>query len=136
MQGADDVAATECREHTCARNGVERGAHGRQRRRLGHGEVAPSGDDDDVAGVELFGHGGLAEHLGDLGGSGTGCVPDRPPRVLRHARRLGRELDDLRASLLDGVTQPQMEDGQLFLQVGADENDRGGVGGLFDRGPW
>ena len=50
-----------------------------------------------------------------------------------HPRVEGRELDDATAALFGGIAQPQVEHGELFLEIRAEQQDRLRVGGVVDR---
>ena len=80
LQGADDVAAAQRREHLGAGAGVEHGAQGGGGGVGRLGEVGPSGDDDDRSGAQL---------VGDLvvGEGGRRSARRHPPRpvTVRHA---------------------------------------------------
>ena len=60
----------------------------------------------------------------------TGVLPGVP----RESRFLGTEFDDLRALLLGCITKTQVKNGQLFFQIGAEQDDSGRVGGFVDGG--
>ena len=134
-QRADHVAAPQRRQHGGAGAPVE---HGLQRSDGGLGrlgEVRTAGDHDDVAARDLLGDVGVGERLGDRCLLRAGFVAQRLPGVRRHAGLERRELDDPRALLLGGVTQAQVQHGQLFLEVRPEQDDGGGGRRLVDGGP-
>ena len=135
LERADDIAASQRREHPRIRHGIEHGAQRRHCRRLRFGEVAATGDDDHVAGSELGGDLGVGERALDLGLAGSGQVPHGAPRVARQAGADRRELEDARLLLLGGVAEAEVEHRQLFLDVRSEQDHGGGAGSVVDSGP-
>ena len=111
-------------------HGPQRG--GRRLRRLG--KVGPAGDDDDRAAAELVDD----ERVGERRRSccrATGLDADRAPGQRGQPGRHRSQLDESRPLAHDAVAQAQVEDRQLLLEVGAEEDHRRCGGGAVDRRP-
>ena len=65
----------------------------------------------------------------------TGFDPDRAPGQRRQSGRHRSELDEPRPLPHGAVAQPQVEDGQLLLEIRADKDHRRCGGGALDRRP-
>ena len=99
------------------------------------GKVGPAGDDDHVALGELADDVGIGVAGGHGIGDTAGLILDGPPGLRRETAALLGELDDPAASLLRGVTQPQVQHRQLFFEIRSHQDDRRCVGCLVDRRP-
>ena len=146
VEGAVDVGPAEGRQEAGPRSSPQDGRRGGGDVRARVGQRGPTDDDGELA---------LAQHLdgpGDVLGIGAGrgaavaeerverldrlarAVAHRGDRVLVEAGGCGREHDDLHPVLDDRVAQPQVQDRQLLLQVGTEQEDRAsGRAHLVDR---
>ena len=134
LRRPDDVATArrgqDLRPRARVEHRLQRG--GRRRRRLG--EVGAPGHDDDGAGAQLVGDLVVGER-GLQRGRRPGLDADGAPGVTGQAGVGGPDLDDLHLALLGGMPQPQVQDRQLLLEVGTEQDDRRRLGGLGDRRP-
>jgi hypothetical protein len=96
------------------------------------GEIGASHHDDDGTLAELADDRRLGESRAHGGDLLTRLVTGVLPGVPREARFLRAELDDLRALLLGCIAQTQVQDRQLFLQIGSEKNDGRGIGRFVD----
>ena len=135
-QRADDVAATERRQHGGLRAG-RRGASAARRSvaaagtaRFWRPTTITTGPLANCSAISAS-----ANAVDTAAVRRARFVAHRLPGVLRQPGLDRGELDDLAALLLRRVAQAQEQDGQLLLQVGAEQDDRRGVGRVVDRRP-
>ena len=138
LQGADDVAPSQRREHRHLRlNCGNDVVHGTQRggRRIGRlGKVGSAGDDDHGAAAQLVDD----EWIGECRRGGR-CPArldgNRTPSERGEAGRHWRQLDDPRALADHAVAKAEVQDRQFFLEVGTEEDHRRRIGRALDRRP-
>jgi hypothetical protein len=135
LEGADDIAPAERREHLGRRGRLEDGAEAGEGESGRLRQVGPADHDHDVAGGELCGDLGVGQRGSDHGSGAARLVPDALPRGRRETRRLRRELEDAAPALLGRIAQPEVQHRQLLFQIGTEQHDGVGVGRLGDRGP-
>ena len=136
VEGAVDVRPPQGGQEPHAGKARQHG--GRCRDRLARlGERRPAQNDDDVALAEQPAHLGYLPV--DQAPGGAGRVPahvrDRGPGVAAEAGPPGCQLDQRNAPVDRRCPQPEVEDGQLFLQVGRQQDHCPRPAGVVDRGP-